>query len=129
MLALAWGALAIPATPARGQDTEIDQCIEALERAHKDPTGVRCTFDRDGNFEGFSDAGDGFGSLMPVLVMAALLGWLVPFGLAWVFAAGNGESVGRALALTAVLGWVGLAIVYVGQRKVARAAADLVSPQ
>ena len=57
-----------------------------------------------------------------VFVLVAFL-WATPLVLASVFAARNKENVRTAVMLTLFLGWIGLLIVYRGQR---RSAADLI---
>lgn len=59
------------------------------------------------------------------LVLAVL--WSgVPLVIAAMMASARGESIGMAIVLTAFLGWVGLAIVYFGQRKSRSAVEGLV---
>ena len=58
------------------------------------------------------------------IVITLILFWsLIPLVIACVLANQQGESMAMAVLLTVFLGWIGLAIVYFGQRKT-RAAVD-----
>jgi len=63
-----------------------------------------------------------------VFIMWALLWTLVPLVIAVMWAVERRESVGMAIILTIFLGWIGLAIVYFGQRRVVGAVDRVLTP-
>ena len=75
-----------------------------------------CRSSNGGTWTASIDDKPGFGGFGGLLLLV-LLWSLVPFGIAVWLASARGESVGSAVLLTLVLGWVGLAIVYFGQGK------------
>ncbi len=58
-----------------------------------------------------------FGAIFAVFIALVIVWSLVPFGIGVALASSRGESVGVAVLLILVLGWIGLAIVYFGQRR------------
>ena len=62
-----------------------------------------------------------------VILMAIF--WVTPLLLAAMFASRNNENVGNAVLLTMVLGWIGLYVVYRGQRRSAEALMQAAEPR
>jgi hypothetical protein len=62
------------------------------------------------------------GSIFVVFLVLAIVWSLVPFGIGVAVASSRGESVGVAVLLILVLGWIGLAVVCFGQRRTLDAA-------
>lgn len=54
--------------------------------------------------------------------------WVTPLVLAAVFASRHNENVGTAISLTFFLGWIGLLVVYRGQRRSAAALMQAAEP-
>jgi hypothetical protein len=107
------------ATPAGAQqvpsDDQVQECIGDEPHPEGPPT---CTYDANGNllsrdFPDDPSASSAFGTF----VVVALLWAGVPLVIAAFMAGARGESVGFAILVTAVLGWIGLAIVLYGQRR------------
>lgn len=65
---------------------------------------------------------DGNSITFPTAAILIAIFWVTPLLLAAMFAARNNENVGNAVLLTMFLGWIGLYVVYRGQR---RSAEDL----
>lgn len=119
-----WCSLLLVGAPAASaaQQTfdSADECMEA-PMDPLDPMPHTCTSTGDGRWvssdttTGFGDpsTGSGFGTF----ILVALLWSAVPLFIAASMASSRGESVGIAVALTLFLGWIGLAIVYFGQRQ------------
>lgn len=114
------------AAGAQPSQQQVEQCMqipdEDIGRGHPE-----CIFDAEGNlisrnYPGEAGPGAGLGGFF----VLALLWAGIPLVIAGVVASSREESVGVAVLLTLVLGWIGLAIVVFGQRKtvesVARAA-------
>jgi hypothetical protein len=116
LVALFAFALAAPAVAQQGPtDDQLDQCIG------DDPLGVgppTCTYDENGNLLSRDVPGDpSASSAFGTFIVIALLWAGVPLAIAAFTAGARGESVGFAILVTAVLGWIGLAIVLYGQRR------------
>jgi hypothetical protein len=113
LTALAWvGAAAYAAEGSFGSPQE---CIEGRP-LEVDAMSWSCSsFDGEtwvGTRQSSSSA-PSFGGF----VVLALLWSGIPLLIASAMASSRGESVGMAIVLTLFLGWIGLAIVYAGQRK------------
>jgi len=123
------GADTTPAPTFQGPDqSAIDQCIGTDPVVGVPPS---CSFDANGNLIGRSDSGfGGRGSASNVwpFLFLALLWSAVPFAIAVGLARSRGEPVGTAVLLTLVLGWIGLVIVFYGQRRAARDVGRLLTP-
>lgn len=113
LTALAWAGAAADA--AEGPYGSSQECLEGRP-IEVDPRSWSCSsFDGEtwvGNQQS-SPTGGSFGGF----VVLALLWAGVPLVIASAMASSRGESMGMAILLTLFLGWVGLAIVYFGQRK------------
>jgi hypothetical protein len=105
------------ATPAAAETYDSsEECIEA-KPVEVDPFEWRCR-SSDGQRWSASIAspGEGF-PLFGAFLAFAVLWSLVPFLIAASLARSRGESIGVAVLLVLVLGWIGLAIVYFGQSR------------
>ena len=94
-------------------DDRIEKCLGDEPVGPEPPT---CTFDESGNLLTRTNTSPS-PSRLGVIVVFALIWIAVPMVVAAVMASNRGESVGMAILLTLLLGWIGLAIVYFGQRK------------
>lgn len=126
LLAGVLGAVALgPASPAGAQEDRVydsaDECIQA-KPVNVDPFAWSC-YGVDGNWRArATERGGAFSETSPGPSFGAFLTFaifwsLIPFVLALVMAGQRGESMGGAVLLTLVLGWIGLAVVYFGQRR------------
>jgi hypothetical protein len=79
-----------------------------------------CTFSADGELVSRIEASPQ--NPIAGFVLLAFLWTAIPLGIAAAVASSRGESVGLAVVLTLLLGWIGLAISLVGQRRTIDAA-------
>lgn len=116
--ALIAGLLALSASPAAfAQDApsdeeireQLDECLEGGPYPYGPPT---CTFDGEGNLVDRDVPGEGGSSPFGGLVVLGLLWSLVPMVIAASIAKSRGVSVGIALLITLVFGWLGLLFLY-----------------
>lgn len=121
LTALLWaGTAAAHASEKPSYETPED-CIEA-KPIEVDPMAWSC-FSPDGETWVSTQRGSPAEQAFTGFVVLALLWSGVPLAIAAVMASARDESIGTAIVLTALLGWIGLAIVYLGQRK-SRAAVE-----
>ena len=118
-MAIVSSSLFMPAA-AQSPDPGMQQCIDA-KPVDVSPFDWVCQ-SRDGSSwkgverGGGSGAGAGSGALGAFFAFA-LVWSLIPLVIAVTMAGSRGESIGMAVLLTLVLGWIGLAIVWFGQKK------------
>lgn len=79
----------------------------------------------DGAWTSMYSSGGGVPSVFGTFMVIAVFWSLIPLAIAAFIASDRGESIGMAIGLTAVLGWIGLAIVYFGQANTHQAASGL----
>lgn len=108
------------AAGAQSSDEQLDECLDISdEEMGMGPPS--CTFDSQGNLisrdfgGGFGGAGQGIG--FGTFLAIALVWAGIPLVIAAMVASDRGESMGAAVLLTLVLGWIGLGIVMFGQQR------------
>lgn len=113
LTALLWAGPAF----AQAEDSydSVEECIEARP-IEIDPMAWSC-FSVDGETWVARQQGTPAERAFGGFVVLALLWSGVPLVIAAMLASSRGESIGMAIVLTLFLGWIGLAIVYFGQRK------------
>lgn len=128
VLALFIGLLAGagPAWAVEGYET-LRECIEA---GTAEPLGARPPPTCSSNAEGLlvptsAEPRTGSSPAFGGFLMFALLWALVPLVIAARLASARRESVAMAVVLTLLLGWIGLAIVYFGQKRTHEAVGGL----
>jgi hypothetical protein len=99
---------------AQTNQEQLDECLGDGLYPNGPPT---CTFDSEGNLidrdiPGAPGEGSGFGGFLVIALLWAAL----PMVIAGSIASSRGQSVGLAVLLTLVLGWIGLLIVVVLQK-------------
>jgi len=114
---------AVRAAGASTAPTGSDPLLECAQHQAQLGNFGGCTRDASGRVSpsstpGSGGAGAGFGGF----VAFAIFWSLIPFGIAVALASSRGEGIGSAVLLTLFLGWIGLAIVYFGQRRTLAAA-------
>lgn len=109
------------AAGAQSSDEQLDECLDISdEEMGMGPPS--CTFDSQGNLisRDFGGAGPGQGIGFGTFLVIALVWGGIPLVIAAVIASGRNESMGTAVLLTLVLGWIGLGIVVFGQQRTVR---------
>ena len=125
LLAFILFVLAAPSVASAQTDAEWDKCFGDRLWPTGPPT---CVFDENGKFlrreiPGEAPSGGSFGGLLTL----ALLWSALPMIIGASIAASRGQSVGLAIVVTLVLGWLGLALVAFLQREeVVETAAEVV---
>jgi hypothetical protein len=113
--------LAVPVHAGAAQDPDIQACIDKAGTERVIASGPpSCRKDANGEWQPYwedsSGAPAGFGAVVGLVLVVALVWSAVPVFAAYRLAESTGQSTGMAIVLGLVLGWAGLAVVYLKGR-------------